>query len=125
MRKCISSKPKKQRTIQYKGAINLKRKMLGVPLSSSLREKYRVKTIRVKEGDNVRISRGDFSGIDGKVIEVDTERNRLLIEGVTKENVSGTAVRVPTHISNVVITTLNLDDKWRKRRLNDKKEKAK
>ena len=125
MRKCISSKPKKQRTIQYNGAINLKRKMLGVPLSSSLREKYGIKTIRVKEGDNVRISRGDFSGIDGKVIEVDTDRNRLLIEGVTKENVSGTTVRVPIHISNVVITTLNLDEKWRKRRLNDKKEKAK
>ena len=125
MRSYISSKPKKQRTIQYKGAINLRRKMLSAPLSNTLREKYQIKTIRVKEGDNVRICRGDFSGIDGKIIEVDTEKNRLLIEGVTKENVSGTAVRVPIHISNVVITNFNLDDKWRKRRLNAKKERTK
>jgi large subunit ribosomal protein L24 len=120
-----SSKPKKQRVIQYKGAINLKRKMLGVRLSDRLREKYGIKSIQVKVGDSVRIYRGDFSGIDGKIVEVNTEKNCLFIEGVTKENVSGTSVRISTQVSNVMITTLNLDDKWRKRKLEEKKKSAK
>jgi large subunit ribosomal protein L24 len=98
--------------------------MLGAALSDRLREKHGVKTIPVRQGDSVRISKGDFSGIDGKVIKADAEKNSLLIEGVTRENVSGTAIRVPIHSSNVVITTLNLDDKWRKRKLERKKSES-
>ncbi len=124
MRNPISSKPRKQRKVLHGGKINIKRKMLGVHLSDRLREKHGVKTIPVRQGDSVRISRGDFSGIDGKIIEVDTENNSLLIEGVTRENVSGTTIRVPVHPSKVVITNLNLDDKWRKRKLERKSKSA-
>lgn len=120
MKTYISSKPRKQRAIHYKGSINLKRKMLGAPLSDRLREKYGVKTVQVKEGDSVRICRGDFSGIDGKIIEVNSQKNSLLIEGITRENVSGATIRVPTHASKVVITNLNLNDKWRKKKLERK-----
>ena len=121
MRNLVSSKPRKQRKVLYGGRIDVKRKMLGATLSDRLRKKHGVKTIPVRQGDSVRVSRGDFSGIDGKVIEVDIKKNSLLIEGVTRENVSGTAIRIPIHSSKVVITTLNLDDKWRKRKLERKK----
>ena len=124
MRNLVSSKPRKQRKVLYGGKINIRRKMLGAALSDRLRKKHGVKTIPVRQGDSVRISKGDFSGIDGKVIEADAEKNSLLIEGVTRENVSGTAIRVPIHSSNVVITILNLDDKWRKRKLERKKSES-
>ncbi len=61
----------------------------------------------------MKILRGDFSGIEGKVTNVDTERQRLFVEGVTREKVAGTSTNVSVHSSKVVITKLNLDDKWR------------
>jgi len=67
----------------------------------------------VRTGDTVRITRGDFSGVEGKVSDIDTARQRLFVEGVTREKVSGTSERVSVHCTKVMITKLNLDDKWR------------
>lgn len=61
----------------------------------------------------MKILRGDFSGIEGKVTNVDTGRQRLFVEGVSREKVAGTSTNVSVHSSKVVITKLNLDDKWR------------
>ena len=122
MHRPTSSKPRKQRKLLYKGNKNIKHKMLGAPLSDKLKEKFRKKTIPVKNGDTVRISRGDFSGIEGKIIEVNVERGRLIIEGVTREKVAGTTTRVPIHASKVVITSLNSSDKWRMRKLEEGKK---
>jgi large subunit ribosomal protein L24 len=61
----------------------------------------------------VKIVRGDFAGIEGKVTEVDTQNQRLFVEGVSREKVAGTSTNVSVHSSKVVITKLNLDDKWR------------
>lgn len=35
------------------------------------------------------------------------------MEGVTREKVAGTSTNVSVHASKVLITKLNLDDKWR------------
>ncbi len=67
----------------------------------------------VRKGDTVKITRGDFSGVEGKVSEIDTERQRLFVEGVTREKVAGTSEKVSVHCTKVIITRLNLDDKWR------------
>lgn len=61
----------------------------------------------------MKIRRGDFAGIEGKVTDIDTQRQRLFIEGVSREKVAGTSTNVSVHSSKVVITKLNLDDKWR------------
>ena len=42
---------------------------------------------------------------------------RLFVEGITREKVDGTAVPIPIHPSKVMITSLNLDDKWRRESL--------
>jgi len=67
----------------------------------------------VRTGDTVRINRGDFSGVEGKVSDIDTARQRLFVEGVTREKVAGTSEKVSVHCTKVTITRLNLDDKWR------------
>ena len=117
MNELISVKPRKQRKLLYKGDKRLQHKLLGAPLSDKLREKYGVRTIPVKNGDTVRISRGDFSGIEGKITEVNTEKRRLIIEGVTREKVSGTSTKVPIHASKVEVINLNTSDKWRMQKL--------
>jgi len=67
----------------------------------------------VRKGDTVKILRGDFAGIEGKITNIDTKRQRLFVEGVSREKVAGTSTNVSVHSSKVMITKLNLDDKWR------------
>ncbi len=67
----------------------------------------------MRTGDTVRIVRGDFSGVEGKVSDIDTTRQRLFVEGVTREKVAGTSEKVSVNCTKVMITKLNLDDKWR------------
>jgi large subunit ribosomal protein L24 len=57
--------------------------------------------------------RGDFAGVEGKVTEVDTKKQRLFVEGLTREKTAGTSTNASVHSSKVVITRLVLDDKWR------------
>jgi large subunit ribosomal protein L24 len=78
-----------------------------------LRTTYGRRSVQVRTGDTVRIVRGDFSGVEGKVSDIDTTRQRLFVEGVTREKVAGTSEKVSVHCTKVMITKLNLDDKWR------------
>jgi large subunit ribosomal protein L24 len=90
-----------------------KHKLLAAPLSAELRQTYSTRSLPVRNGDTVKITRGDFSGVEGKVSDIDTVRQRLFVEGVTREKVAGTSEKVSVHCTKVMITKLNLDDKWR------------
>ncbi len=114
-------KPGKQRKFTFSAPSHIRRKLLTAPLSSGLRERHGVRSFPVRKGDTVKILRGDFSGIEGKVSEINTEQGRLFVEGVTREKVSGTSTKVSVHVSKVMITNLNLDDKWRGQSLERKK----
>ena len=58
--------------------------------------------------------------MDGKVSKVSTGNNGLTIEGVKKEKLKGEKYDVFIHTTNVVITALNTDDKWRINKLEGK-----
>jgi len=89
----------------------------SAPLSSSLRASHKTNSIPVRVGDAVRVMRGDHRGFEGKVTKVERKKYRVLIEGLTREKVDGSAIQVPIHPSKVMITALNLDDKWRREAL--------
>ena len=90
----------------------------GAPLSEELRGKHGHRSVRPIKGDGVRIVRGSFKGIEGKVTGVDSELGKLFIEGVTREKQAGGKTSpVPIDASKVVVTNLNLEDKLRKQRL--------
>jgi len=88
-------------------------KFLGANLSANLREQHRKRSMRVIKGDTVRILRGEYVGIEGKVEKVNTERSTLAIEGVQREKIRGGNVKVQVHASNVQIISLNTDDDYR------------
>lgn len=111
--KFASVKPKKQRKLLYQAPKHLRRKMLSAHLSPELREKYGTRSLPVRVGDVVRIMRGDFSGVEGKVTRVDTKKYKVYVDKVTREKVDGTTVHVPIHPSNLMIVKLDLSDKWR------------
>ncbi len=61
----------------------------------------------------MKILRGDFAGVEGKITDIDTGRQRLFVEGVQREKTAGTSTNVSVKSSKVKITKLNLEDKWR------------
>jgi len=87
------------------------------PLSDQLSEKYRRRNIAVRKGDTVKIVRGDFKNVEGKVQRVDVKRGRLYVEGVTRQKVKGGTTPLSVSASKVVVTALSLDDKRRKAKL--------
>lgn len=98
-------------------------KLLGASLSENLREQHNRRSIRVTKGDTVRILRGEYVGIEGKVEKVNTVRSTLSIEGVQREKIRGGKVKVQIHASNVQIISLNTDDEYRMKGTRKKKEK--
>jgi large subunit ribosomal protein L24 len=90
-------------------------KKFGSSLSKDLREKHTLRAIRPVKGDGVRIVRGGFKGIEGKITRVDTKAGKIFVEGVTREKIAGGKTGpVPIDASKVVVTSLNLEDKVRK-----------
>ncbi len=113
----------------YQAPHHFKSKQLGSMLSKELQEKYHKHSVRVVEGDNVKVMRGEFKGIEGKVTQVSSEKNGVAIEGIKREKLKGGKVDLYIHTSNLMITGLNLEDKWRQNRLegqkpNNTKEKS-
>ena len=104
----------------YRASYQTKSKQLGSALSEDLHKKYGKRSVRVIEGDSVTIVRGEFKGVDGKVSNVSTEKSSVAIEGVKKEKTKGDKFDVYIHTSNLVITGLNTDDKWRMAKLEGK-----
>lgn len=88
-------------------------------LSDDLRQKYKKKAVRLREGDSVKIVKGEFKGIEGKVTKVDGKHGTATIEGVTREKIAGGTVPVHVRASNLMIANLNLEDKARKDKLGE------
>jgi len=112
-----TTQPRKQRKLLYQAPSHVRHKSLSAPLSPSLKTSHKVNSIPVRRGDTVRVIRGDRKGTEGKVTRVDQKTYRIVIEGITREKVDGTAIPIPIHPSKVMITGLNLDDKWRRESL--------
>ena len=98
-------------------------KLLGANLSENLRKQHNKRSMRVIKGDTVRILRGEYVGIEGKVEKVNTERSTLSIEGVQREKIRGGKVKVQIHASNVQIISVNTDDEYRMKGTQKAKEK--
>jgi large subunit ribosomal protein L24 len=119
------TKPTKQRKMLFQAPAHVRHRIFAAHLSPELRASHGVKTLPVRSGDSVRIMRGDHKGFEGKVTRVNVKDYRIYVEGLTREKVDGTTIFVPVHPSKVMITRLNLDDKWRKKILERKKAVSK
>ena len=117
-------KPTKMRNNQiYQASSRVRSKQLGSPLSKELRQKYKKRSARVVKGDVVKVMRGEYKDVDGKVLKVSTQSNSVSIEGIKKEKRQGDKFDVYIHASNVMITSLNTNDSWRMAKLEGKKLK--
>ncbi len=117
------TKPSKQRKMLYQAPDHMRHRLVAAHLSPELRATHIVKSFPVRSGDTIRVMRGDHKGFEGKITRMDLKKYRIYVEGLTREKVDGTTVFVPVHPSKVMVTRLNLDDKWRKKIL-ERRQKA-
>lgn len=118
----MSEKPRKIRKSLYTAPAHIQSARVSATLSDDLRKKYRINAVRVRKGDTVKVLRGEYSGVEGKVTAVNTDSARLIIEGITREKIRGGAVPVRIHSSKVRVTALNLEDKLRKKQFEPEEE---
>ena len=108
----------------YRALNQVVNKQISAPLSKDLRKKYSRRSARIMVDDTVNVIRGEYKGIKGKISKVSTTNSSIAIEGNKKEKLKGDKIDVYIHSSNVIITSLNTDDKWRIKIL-EKKPKSK
>jgi len=91
-------------------------------LDDNLKKQYNKKSTSVVKGDTVRIMRGEYKGVEGKVEKINANKGKLSIEGVQREKIKGGQVKVLIHASNVKISSLNMNDNYRKNKLENKEQ---
>ncbi len=109
-----SKHPRKQRKYYFNAPLHIRQKFVTAPLANGLQAQHGVKRLPVRKGDTVLIVRGDFSGVEGKVIRVDLKKVRIYVDGAKRKKSDQSEVQVPIHPSKVMITKLDLKDKFRK-----------
>ncbi len=110
-----TSNPAKQRKQIYTASSFHRSKRFSARLSKDLRKKYKVKKMPVRTGDTVYITTGDFVGTEGKIINVDYRKQRLSIDGISREKADKSKVMYPIHTSKVVIRRFGKVDRSRKK----------
>ena len=108
-----STKPAKQRKYVKNAPLHIKSRMLVSTLAKDLRQKYGKRSARVIKGDKVKVMTGQFKKKEGKVDHVNVKMLEVFVSGIEKIRMDGTKSLYPINPSNLMITTLNLDDKKR------------
>ncbi len=101
----------------YNAPQHQKRKQISSHLEENLLLKYDRRRIPVVKGDTVRVMRGIHKGHEDKITAVHVNDTLVDVEGVTITKADGKKVAKSIHPSNLLITKLNLTDKWRRQRL--------
>ncbi|TFG33811.1 50S ribosomal protein L24 [Candidatus Thorarchaeota archaeon] len=120
MVKKISSKaPKKQRKLVHAAPIHANKNRLKCRLDEFLQEEYGLRSLVVKEGDLVKIMRGQFRDTEGKIVRVDYADIRVYLDNATVTKADGKEANIPIHPSNLMLVKLQLDEE--RKRLIEKK----
>jgi len=108
----------------YRAPYAVRSKQVSGSLSKDLRKKYGKRSVRLALDDSVKIIRGEYKGIDGKITKISINKSSIAIEGIKKEKLKGEKIDVYIPSSNILVTSLNTGDHWRKSKLEGKKPKS-
>ncbi|HLD19056.1 MAG TPA: 50S ribosomal protein L24 [Candidatus Nanoarchaeia archaeon] len=110
-----SMHPRKQRKFRANAPLHIHTSFVGVHLSKDLKQKIGKRAMPAREGDTVKVIRGQHKGKTGKIRSVNRKFERIIIEGVEQPKRDGSKVPVPVHPSNLVLIDLVPDKKRQKR----------
>ena len=91
----VSSSRRVQRKYALGAPSSVKRKLMSCHLSKSLREQYKLRSLPIKRGDEVKILKGKAKGKSGKVVQVYRKRNCIYVDKVQREKQNGQTVFLP------------------------------
>jgi len=124
--KIESKKPSMQRKALYEISNHQVSPIMTVPMDKSLQEEYGIKRIPLRKDDFVRVVKGEFNGIEGKVLTLDKKTRKITIEECTLQKKDGNNYFVPISVANIVITKFTMKknklDAWRQKMI-DRKQK--
>jgi large subunit ribosomal protein L24 len=115
--KMKSIKSRKQRKEYFNAPLHKRRKWMSSHLEENLLLKYDRRRVPVVKGDTVKVMRGSFKGHEDKVSHVNVRRRQIEVEGLVMTKADGKKIAKPIHASNLLITKLNLTDRWRREKL--------
>ena len=110
-----SVQPRKQRKYIYNAPLNIRQKLVSAHLSKELRQKHGLRSMALRTGDEVKISRGQYKGKTAKVERIDLKKLKAYLAGIEMIKKDGSKVLCPISPSNLIIKSLNIDDKKRKK----------
>ncbi len=112
-----SLKPGKQRKEYFNAPLHKKRKWISSHLEENLLLKYDRRRVTLVKDDTVKVMRGSYKGHEGKITRVNQRRIQVEVEGLVMTKADGKKIAKPIHASNLLITKLNLTDRWRRKKL--------
>ncbi len=97
-----------------KKMLHRQQKLVSAHISKVLRKQLNKRSMAVRKGDEVLVMRGKFTGITGKVIDVNLKKAVVYVDNVKRKKVSGKEVNIPLRPSKLMITNIVLEDPKRK-----------
>ncbi|MCL5112247.1 MAG: 50S ribosomal protein L24 [Candidatus Marsarchaeota archaeon] len=122
-----SAKPRKQRKYRMTAPLHERQHFLHSHLDKALRQRLGIKarSVRVSKGDTIKLMSGAKKGTSGKVTAVELSTGRIVVDSLVRKNARGKERSVKVSASNVYITDLNLEDKFRASKLGLQVQKKK
>ncbi|KAI5967085.1 RPL26A [Candida theae] len=105
----VSSSRSKARKAHFSSSSVERRVIMSAPLSKELRQQYNIKSLPIRQNDEVLVVRGSKKGSEGKINSVYRLKFSVQLEKLQKEKSNGASVPLNIHPSKVVITKLHLD----------------
>jgi large subunit ribosomal protein L26e len=105
----VSSSRRKQRLRHFSAPSSLRRKIMAARLSKELKEKYSVRSLPIRKGDEVKILKGKGKNKTGKVVQVYRKKWCIYVDKVNREKQNGQSVFLPIKPSYCVIEKLHLN----------------
>ena len=102
----VSSSRRVQRKYALGAPSSVKRKLMSCHLTKTLRDQYKIRSLPIKRGDEVKILKGKSKGKSGKVVQVYRKRNCIYVDKVTREKQNGQSVFIPIKTYYCVVEKL-------------------
>ena len=67
----------------YRAVQQIRSKRVATNISKQLRQKYSHRSIRIVTGDAVKVVRGEYKGIEGKVTKIIIDKSSVAVEGLS------------------------------------------
>lgn len=85
----VSSSRRKCRKAHFSAPSHVRRVIMSSPLCKALRSEYDVKSLPIRQGDEVIVTRGSQKGREGKVVQVYRRRWVIYIERIQRSKANG------------------------------------